>query len=390
MDFNYSEEQTMLADSARRFIREAYPFEVYEKAVKADCGQDQAIWNQIAELQWLALPFSEDDGGLGAGPTELMLVAEEMGRGLCIEPYMANVVLAGAMLTRRATAEQRAKYLPGLLDGSQQISLAFAEVGGRYDLAHCETKAVQSGEGWSISGSKSVVLNAPNASKLIVLARTSGEDNSQEGISVFVVDADAAGVSMRGYPVLGGGVAAEVSFDNVSVAADAVLGDVGDAYSCVTEVIDLATAYSCAEAYGAMQSMLQKTGEYLKTRKQFGMPLGAFQVLQHRLVDMFVEVQQAQSLILMLALKMESADRAERQLAVSTAKAYLHKASKFVAQQSVQLHGGIGVTEELDIGHYFRRLTAFGNLFGDRNHHLDRVIDLTEPAAGQVSLEAVA
>lgn len=390
MDFNYSEEQTMLADSARRFIRDAYPFEVYDKAAKSAAGHDQQIWAQIGELQWLALPFSEGNGGLGCGPTELMLVAEEMGRGLCIEPYLANVILAGQTLARRGSDEQRQKYLPGLLDGSQQISLAFAESEGRYDLKHCATTAKQIDAGWELSGKKSVVLNGPNANTLLVVARTDGNTKDASGLSIFMVDAQTSGLSRRNYSILGGGVASELSLSEVQVPVDALLGAEGDAYSCLSEVIDLATAYSCAEAYGAMQAMLEKTGEYLKTRKQFGMPLGAFQVLQHRLVDMFVEVQQSQSLILMLALKMASDDPAERQLAVSMAKAYLHKSSKFVAQQAVQLHGGIGVTEELDIGHYFRRLTAFGNLFGDRAHHLDRVIELTDNQSSNESLKAVA
>jgi alkylation response protein AidB-like acyl-CoA dehydrogenase len=387
MDFSFSEEQMMLKDSFKRFLKDGYPFDKYRKTLSTPSGHDTAIWQQFAELQWQGLPFSEAAGGLGYGHIELLLLAEEMGQGLCIEPYMANVVLAGQMIATLGSDAQKAELLPALISGAKQISLAHTEVAGRYDLAWCECAATpqddQSGQGdqgdqggnWQLSGRKSMVLNAPNAQQILVLARTHGSLDSHEGLGVFLIERDQAGVSMRKHAALGGGVAAELRLDKVSAQR---LG--GEAFTALEDVVDLATAYNCAEAYGAMQALLAKTVEYSKTRKQFGMPLGAFQVLQHRMVDMFVEVQQSQSMILMLMLRLQEKDRSERQKAVSACKAYLHKSSKFVAQQAVQLHGGIGVTEELDIGHYFRRLTAFGTMFGDRLHHLRRFAALGQQA----------
>ena len=381
MDFSFTEEQTLLKDSFQRFLQEAYPFEGYRKIIASPAGYSADTWRQIGELQWQGLPFSEADGGLGYGHIELMLLAEEMGRGLCVEPYLANVVLAGKMIATLGDEAQKSALLPSLLDGSNQISLAYAEVAGRYRTHWCECSASKNADGWLLTGQKSLVLNAGNADKILVIARTAGKSDSADGLGLFVIDPQANGVTLKNLAVLGGGSAAELNLKNV--AAQRMGGDAGPA---LDDVIDLATAYTCAEAYGAMQALLAKTAEYSKTRKQFGMPLGAFQVLQHRMVDMFIEVQQSQSMILMLMLKLQDEDRAVRQKAVSACKAYLHKASKFVAQQAVQLHGGIGVTEELDIGHYFRRLTAFGNLFGDRRHHLQRLATLDKAQRQQQSL----
>ncbi len=385
MDFSFTDEQLMLKDSVARFLKDGYDFEDYRKIASSPSGYSAKVWAQFAELQWQALPFAENDGGLGYGSAELLLLAEEMGRGLCIEPYLANVVLAGQLLARVGSPEQKQQWLTPMLAGEQQMALAYAESSARYNLSHCECRAQQTGDGWHLKGRKSLVLNAPNADTLLVIARTQGDADSRQGLGLFAVEAGASGVSLQSYAVLGGGVAAELQLD------DAPAQRVGqDVLEALEDVIDLATAYSCAEAYGAMQALLSRTVDYSKTRKQFGMPLGAFQVLQHRMVDMFVEVQQSQSMILMLMLKLTDSDRAERQKAVSAAKAYLHKSSKFVAQQAVQLHGGIGVTEELDVGHYFRRLTAFGNLFGDRLHHLRRFAAIDRGEAAAASLASAA
>ncbi len=371
MDFSFTEEQTLLKDSFQRFLQDAYGFEDYRKIIETEQGYSADTWAQMGDLQWQGLPFSDADGGLGYGHIELLLLAEEMGRGLCVEPYMANVVLAGQTIAKLASAEQKSALLPGLMDGSRQISLAHAELGGRYQALWCETSASEQGDSWTLKGHKSMVLNAPNADQFLVVARISGATDEATGLGVFLIDKDASGVSLKANKVLGGGVAGELSLNNV--AAQRLGGEAGEV---IEDVLDLATAYSCADAYGAMQALLAKTAEYSKTRKQFGMPLGAFQVLQHRMVDMFIEVQQSQSMILMVMLRLSDSDRAARQKAVAACKAYMHKASKYVAQQAVQLHGGIGVTEELDIGHYFRRLTAFGSLFGDRTHQLRRLAAL--------------
>ena len=379
MDFAFSSEQTQLRDGFQRFLRQAYTFDGYRKISASTQGYSPEIWAQISDLQWLALPFAEADGGLDCGPVELLLLTEQLGRALCVEPYLANVVLAGQLLARLGSATQKQALLAPLLAGTQQISLAHLEAAGRHDPAHCDTKAVQTASGaYQLSGKKSLVLNGPNAQQFIVLARLAGSSKSATGLGLFVVDAKAAGVQQKPYAVLGGGVACELHLDAVVVSADQRLGSDDSAFETLLDVLDLAIAASCADAYGAMQALLEKTVEYLKTRKQFGVPLGSLQVLQHRMVDMFVEVQQTQSMILMVMLRLQDADRAERRKAASACKAYVHKASKFVAQQAVQLHGGIGVTEELSIGHYFRRLTAFGNLFGDREYHLQRFSALTQ------------
>ncbi len=378
MDFSFNEEQMMLKESFARFLKDAYAFDDYRRILASNEGYSDAIWQQIAELQWPGLAFAEAEGGLGYGPTELLLLAEEMGRALCVEPYLANIVLAGQILARLGDESQKQSLLAPLLDGAKQISLAYAEPDSRDRLSHCRSRAQAHDDGWVLNGRKSLVLNGANADTLLVLARISGEDDSRQGLGIFIVDAAAAGQKVHRYALLGGGVGAELELVNTPAQR---LGQ--EPLEALEDTIDLATAYTCAEAYGAMQALLSKTVEYSKTRKQFGMPLGAFQVLQHRMVDMFVEVQQSQSMILMLMLKLGDPARRERQKAVSACKAYLHKASKFVAQQAVQLHGGIGVTEELDIGHYFRRLTAFGNLFGGRLHHLRRFSSLDRAVTGQ-------
>lgn len=385
MDFSFNEEQLMLKESIARFLQDAYDFDRYRKIAASGNGFDPDIWRQFAELQWQGLPFAETDGGLGYGPVELLLLAEEMGRGLCVEPYLANVVLAGQLLARLADDQQKAQWLQPMLAGDRQLALAYDEVDAAGRLQHCRCNAVQNDDGWTLSGRKSVVLNGPNADTLLVLARISGETDSRQGLGLFAIDAKTSGLSLRSYPVLGGGRGAELELEQAHAQR---IG--GDPLPALEDVVDLATAYTCAEAYGAMQALLNKTVEYSKTRKQFGMPLGAFQALQHRMVDMFVEVQQSQSMILMLMLKLGDAERIERQKAVSACKAYLHKSSKFVAQQAVQLHGGIGVTEELDIGHYFRRLTAFGNLFGGRLQHLRRYAALDRSRTSDARLASAA
>ena len=387
MNLGYTEEQVMFERSAQRFVKDAYGFETYLKVEASPQGYSPAVWKKMAEMGWTSLIIPSEDGGQGLGAVELLQLMEALGRGLCIEPYLANAVLSAQIITSMGSAKQRAELLPGLIDGSRQISFAHSEVDGRFNRAHCATRAKAQGAGYRLDGRKSLVLNAPNADQIVVLARTSGGLAEEGGLSLFVVDARAAGVSLRPYKVLGGGVAADVILEDVAVSADALLGEAGAAHDAVGDVIDLATAASCADAYGAMQALLEKTVSYMKTRKQFGQPLSSMQVIQHRLVDMFIEVQQTQSMILMASIKLLDPSRAERQKAVSACKAYVHKASKFVAQWAVQLHGGIGMTEELEIGHYFRRLTAFGNLFGDREHHLTRFVALTQEPAGQRSGE---
>lgn len=378
MNFSFTDEQTMLRDGAQRFLRQVYTFDTYRKMIATPAGHSPDIWKQMAELQWLGLPFPESEGGLDGGPVELLLLMEQFGRGLCVEPFIANMVLSGQLLLRLGSMAQKGTLLPSLMDGTSQISLAYLEAEGRHNHAYCASQAKKTASGYTLSGKKSLVLNGPNADRFIVLARLSGKTDDQTGLGLFIVDAQTKGVMLRSYPLLGGGVACELTLDEVHVEQSQRLGNDHDVIDALNDVLDLAIAASCADAYGAMQALLERTTEYLKTRKQFGVALGSFQVLQHRTVDMFVETQQTQSMILMAMIRLQDNDQAVRQKAASACKAYLHKASKFVAQQAVQLHGGIGMTEELNIGHYFRRLTAFGNLFGDREHHLKRLATLTQ------------
>lgn len=365
MDLSFSSEQELLQDSAVKFAAKGYGFDQYRKSLAAPGQCDPAIWKQIAEFGWIALAVPEAAGGLGGSTVDVALVAEALGAGLVIEPYISGAILPAAILAAGDAAKQEAT-LSALAAGDAQLAVAYAERAGRFNPAHCDTTATKSASGYTLSGAKHCAFNAPNATQLIVTAR------SAQGIELFLVPREAKGLSLQGYDVLGGGSAADLSLDAVQVGADARVGTL----AALEVALDKATAAACAQALGGMKALLERTSAYLKTRKQFGVPIGTFQVLQHRVVDMFIEVEQSRSMVLLAAAKADSADAAERARCVSAAKAYVGKASKFVGQQAVQLHGGIGVTEELDIGHYFRQLTAFGTRYGDRDFHLNRFASL--------------
>ena len=372
MDFIFSSEQTMLQDSASRFVQGAYGFDQYRNSLKMKGQSDGAIWRQIAECGWLGLPVTEAAGGLGGSTLDMALVAEALGEGLVLEPYIAGAVIPGFLLARMGSSDHR-EVLSALIEGQAQLALAYAERDGRFDPAYCALKAQAEAGGYRLAGSKHCVLNAPNADYLIVSARESDAPGSAEGISVFVVKATEPGISLQPYAIMGGGVAADVRFDDVVVSANARLAD---GYDALTAALDVAVVAECARALGAMKAMYERTKSYTRTRKQFGMPIADFQVIQHRLVDMLIEIEQARSMVLMAAVKVDGASAAERSYAASATKAYLCKASRYVSQQAVQLHGGIGMTEELDVGHYFRLLTAFWSRYGDLDFHLSRLDSL--------------
>lgn len=376
MDFSYSSEQKLLQDSANKFALKGYGFERYKQTLALPGQLDAAAWAQMAEFGWLALPLPESVGGLGGSGTDISLVAEALGAGMVLEPFVSGLVLPGKLLALAGSEAQQKRLLEPLAEGQLQLSVAWAEPGDRQNPAHCATQAKADGQGYVISGRKLCALNAPNAQKLIVSARNAGS----AGISLFEIDPAARGVTLTPYALMGGGTAADVVLDQVRVSADALVGPAGKGFEALDAALDHATAASCAQALGAMRSLLDRTANYLKVRKQFGAAIGSFQVLQHRLVDMFIETEQSRSMVLMASMRVDSTDASERRRAVSAAKAYLGQASKFVAQQAVQLHGGIGVTEELDVGHFFRQLTAFGTLYGDRERHLDRVASLPRAA----------
>jgi pimeloyl-CoA dehydrogenase small subunit len=372
MDFSFSDEQTLLQDSVSRFIQNDYGFEARQKIVKQEPGFSTDHWRTFAELGWLGVPFAEDDGGFGGGAVESMIMLEQFGKGLVVEPFLPTVVLAGGAIAIGGSAEQKVAHLPGIIDGSTQGALAFAEPQGRYNLADLTTTAKQQGDGWVIDGYKAVVLNGPAADVLVVSARTGGDQRDPDGVSLFVVPADTDGIERRDYPTVDALRASEITFKGVQVGADALLGEAGKGLPILEEVIDRGILAVGAEAVGAMEIAYKTTVEYCKQREQFGQPIGQFQVLQHRMVDMFMEHEQSKSLMYMAAMRLDEGYGDVAKKAVSALKVQVGKSGRFVGQQAVQLHGGMGMTDELAVGHYFKRLTTIDTLFGNVDFHLKR------------------
>jgi pimeloyl-CoA dehydrogenase small subunit len=371
MDFSFNEEQTLLRNMVQSFVQDNYDFDKRTKIVKSENGWSKENWQQFAELGLLAAPFSEEFGGLDGGPIETMIIMEEFGRGLVVEPYLPTVVLCGGILNRHASAEQKNTYLPGLIAGENVWSLAYAEPQSRFNLADVLTSAKKDGEGYVLNGAKAVVIGAPWADKLIVSARVSGDQRDTNGLALFVVDKAAAGISTQDYPTVDGGRASEVILENVKVDGSAMIGAEGAGFAILEEAIDFGIGALCGEAIGQMKCLHDATVEYCKTRKQFGAPIGSFQVLQHRMVDMFMEYEQSVSMTYMVNMKLTE-DQKSRAKAASGAKVQIGKSGRFVGQQAVQLHGGMGMTEELNVGHYFKRLTMIDTQFGNVDHHLRR------------------
>jgi pimeloyl-CoA dehydrogenase small subunit len=371
MDFSYSEEQTLLRNSVSKFLADQYDFESYKKISRSEAGWSQSVWKQFAELGLMAAPLPEEYGGLGGGAVETMIIMEEFGRALVVEPFASTVVVGGGFLRHGGSAAQKEKWFSKIADGSTVMAFAFAEPEGRYNFADLSTSARRSGTSYTLNGQKAVVLNAPHADVLIVSARTAGGRRDAKGVSVFLLDRNAKGVSTRDYPTIDGQRASEISFDNVELPAEALLGVQDEGLGLIERVTDEAIAAHTAEAAGAMKVLLDTTVEYTKTRKQFGVPIGKFQVLQHRMVDMFIQAEQTTSMALMVTLKLDEAEN-ERKKAASAAKVQLGKGGRFVGQQAVQLHGGMGMTDELNVGHYFKRLALLDTLYGNVDHHLKR------------------
>ena len=371
MDFAFTEEQTLLRNSVQKFVQNAYSFDTRRAIVKSEAGWKRENWKQFAELGLLGAPFTEDQGGLGGGPIETMIIMEEFGRGLVVEPYLGTVVLAGGLLRHGGSKSQQTQLIPEIIEGKRVFAFAFAEPQGRYNLADLQVTAKKSGVGYTLNGHKAVVVGAPWADTLIVSARSAGGQRDEKGISVFVVDKKAKGVSTRDYPTVDGLRASEVTFENVSLGADALVGHADDGLKLIEQVTDEGIAALSAEAIGAMKVLNDTTVEYCKTRKQFGVTIGKFQVLQHRMVDMFMNYEQSVSITYMVTLKLNEGE-AERKKAASAAKVQIGKAGRFIGQNAVQLHGGMGMTDELNVGHYFKRLTMIDTMFGNVDHHLKR------------------
>ena len=371
MDLNLSDEQRMLRESADRFVGETYTADHRRKLANDPLGFSADIWKQFAELGWLALPIPEGYGGLGGGAVEIGILMEAFGRGLVSEPYLSTIVIGAALISECGSEAQKQALLPKIADGSLYLAFAHSERAARFDLADVATIAKQTPEGWRLDGRKTAVLDGNAAGQIIVSARISEGNGTAGKLCLFLVPHGAPGLTLRDFPRLGGGRACNIELKDVRLPADAVLGDGSDALPAIEAVVDRAMAALGAEAVGIMQTLLDQTLEYTKIRKQFGRPLSANQVIRHRLADMAMQCDEARSMALRAAL-MADAEPVARSRAASGAKAKIGKCARFVAEQSVQLHGAMGVTEELDIGSYFKRLLAFETLFGGSAHHYRR------------------
>ena len=378
MDFDLTEEQRLLRDSVERLLADHYGFDRRRSYLAEPNGWSRALWSQHAELGLLGLPFAESYGGFGGGPIEVMLVMEALGRVLALEPYLATVVLTGTALRLAGSEAQKSRILPQIAEGQMILAFAHGERQARYDLTDVLTTAKPKGSGWLLDGAKSVVLHGADAGRLVVSARTSGERDDPEGITLFLVDAAANGVVRRSYPMRDGTRAAEISLSDVEVGSEDVLGEVGKGLPVIDRVVEAGIAATAAEAVGAMEAMQAMTLEYLKTRQQFGRPIGENQVLQHRAAEMLMELERGRSMAMLAAMMVEEPDAAERAHNIAMVKVGVGQASKFVSQNAVQLHGGIGMTEEYAVGHYFRRCMVIEHLFGDTAHHLSRLADQVE------------
>ena len=377
MDFSNTEEQQMLQESVQKFVYKSYDFDTRNKIIATEKGFSDENWELFAELGWLTVPFQEEDGGFGGSAIDLVVMMEEFGKAMLVEPFVATTVLAGGLISEQGSAQQKAELLPKIMEGKLQLACAYAEPGSRFNLANIKTSAVADGDNIVLNGSKTAVLNGSNAEVLLVVARESGAATDTTGVSVFMVDATSAGVSIQAFANVDGKKSAEITLKDVSVSATARLGEAGSALSALTAVVDRATLAVSAEAVGAMEAMLHKTVEYSKTRKQFGTAIGTFQALQHRMADMFIECQLARSIAIMAAMKLDGGeDVTEKSKSVSAAKSRIGKAINKVGQEAIQIHGGIAMTEELDVGHLFKLVTAAEIMFGNTDYHTERFASL--------------
>ncbi|XYJ08800.1 acyl-CoA dehydrogenase family protein [Telluria sp. B2] len=370
MDFNFNPEQLQFADALKRWIGRDYGFEARRAIVHSEEGVSKEAWATLTELGMTALPVPEEQGGFSGTAVDMFVVMRELGRGLVVEPYLATVL--GAEFLRLGGLHPQ--LLERVATGELKLACALGERQSRHDMRDIATRAQADGDGYLLHGEKKVVLHGAQAGMLVVSARTGGEQRAEEGISLFVVPADAHGVRITGYRTLDGMRAADLVLDNVRVDATAVIGAAGAGWHILDAALDYGAALVCAEALGAMEAIFEATLEYLKTRQQFGAPIGKFQALQHRMADMYIHLEQARSMAMLAAVKLGSSDAAERRRAVSAAKYRISQAARFIGQQAVQLHGGMGVTDELPAAHYFKRLATIELTLGDADHHLTRFI----------------
>jgi alkylation response protein AidB-like acyl-CoA dehydrogenase len=369
MNFDFKEEQLQFADALKRWIARDYDAEKRGAIIRSSQGTSDAAWNTLVELGMTALPVPEAQGGFDGGAADMFVVMRELGRGLVVEPYFATML--GAEFAKRGG---QAALLERVAAGELKLACALGERQSRHDMADIATTAVKQGGDYVLTGEKKAVIHGDKAGSLVVSARSGGAQRDHDGISLFVVPADAPGVTITGYRTLDGLRAADIRLDGVKVPAGALLGAEGQGWDILDAALDYGATLLCAEALGAMEALFDATLEYLKTRQQFGVPIGKFQALQHRMADMFIHLEQARSMALLAAMKFDSAGIDERRRVVSAAKYRIGQAARFVGQQAVQLHGGMGVTDELPASHYFKRLATIELTLGDADHHLARFI----------------
>lgn len=378
MDFSYSNEQVAMQDTLRRYVDRDYGFERRRELAGSALGFSADAWARYADLGLLSLPFPEQFGGLGGNSVDILLVMEQVGRGLLLEPYLNSIVMCGGLVRDAAGDALKATLLPKIGAGGSKLALACYEAGGRYDLSRVACAAAAADDGWRLSGRKTVVLDAPSADYFVVSARTGGGADEPAGISLFLVARAAAGVTLYSYPTQSGGRAADVRLDGVTVASDSLIGADGEGLAILERAVDRGVAGLCAEALGIITALNEATLNYLKSRKQFGVPIGKFQALQHRMADMFIAAEQARSMAVNAAVYVDSEDTAERRRAVSGAKAYIGQAARLVGQEAVQMHGAMGVVDDFIVSHYFKRLTMIDLSLGDTDFHLGRFSEMLD------------
>lgn len=376
MDFNLSDDRRMLKESLSRFLQDRYGFETRNEIAGSEQGFSRELWAQMAELGLIGAMLPEEVGGFGGEGFDVMTVMEELGRAIVVEPVLPTAILGAGILADAGSETQKA-LLETVISGELLLAFAHGEPESRYSLSEVTCRAEQTDGEWILDGQKAVVLNGDTADKIIVSARTAGGDDDEDGITLFLIEADAKGVSRRGYATVDGGRAAEITLEDVALGAEAVIGEAGKAFPVIERTVGRAILAVCAEALGAMDAAKDMTLEFLQTRKQFGVPLGKFQVLQHRMVEMCLEIEQARSATILAAGRMKE-DRAAREAALSAAKNLVGRTARLVAEESIQMHGGIGMTWEYALPHFAKRLTMIDHLFGDADHHLERFTALSQ------------
>ena len=375
MDFTFNEEQTLIQDQVDQFVQKEYDWETRQSLSNSELGFGEDNWKKFADLGWLGISVSEDSGGFGGSAIESMLIMEAFGKGLVVEPFLETIIMAGGMIDDNGSDEQKSSILEPVISGQMHLAIAYAEPQSRFNLADVVTEAKEDGDNYVLNGYKSVVMNGPSADKIIVSARTSGSQFDESGISLFIVDSNAEGLNKTNYKTVDGRRASDLTLENVKVSKSDLIGNPDSGLTILESAIDKAILAISAEAVGAMEVLYKTTVEYCKTREQFGTAIGKFQVLQHRMVDMFMEYEQCKSLLFMATMKHEEG-ASDAKKAISGLKYQVGKAGKFIGQQAVQLHGGMGVTDELNVGHYFKRLTTVGTIFGNTDYHLKKYTSL--------------